>query len=47
MTGAIMDKVWGIFGMDNAEREEYDDEVDYIDDEYERIISINYTSRYS
>ena len=35
MAGAIMDKVWGIFGMDNAEREEYDDEVDYIEDEYE------------
>lgn len=35
MSGAIMDKVWGLFGMDNAEREEYEDEVDYIEDEYE------------
>ena len=35
MAGAIMDKVWGLFGMDNAEREEYDDEVDFIEDEYE------------
>lgn len=35
MAGAIMDKVWGMFGMDNAEREEYDDEVDYLEDEYE------------
>ena len=35
MAGAIMDKVWGMFGMDNAEREEYDDEVDFIEDEYE------------
>ena len=35
MAGAIMDKVWGLFGMDNAEREEYDDEVDYIEDEFE------------
>ena len=35
MAGAIMDKVWGIFGMDNAEREEYDDEevVDYIEED--------------
>lgn len=30
-----MDKVWGMFGMDNAEREEYeDDEVEYLE-EYE------------
>ena len=35
MAGAIMDKVWGIFGMDNAEREYDEDEVDYIEDEYE------------
>ena len=35
MAGAIMDKVWGLFGMDNAEREEYDEEVDFIEDEYE------------
>ena len=32
MAGAIMDKVWGMFGLDNAERETYDDEVDYIED---------------
>lgn len=35
MAGAIMEKVWGMFGMDKAEREEYEDEVDYIDDEYD------------
>ena len=26
MSGALMDKVWGLFGMDPAEPEEYDDE---------------------
>ena len=26
MAGAIMDKVWGLFGMDQAEAEEYDEE---------------------
>lgn len=37
MAGAIMDKVWGIFGMGNAEEEEYDDGVDYIDEELEEV----------
>ena len=33
MSGAIMDKVWGLFGMDSAEpEEEYEDGYDY---EYE------------
>ena len=35
MSGALMDKVWGLFGMDPAEPEEYDDEeniYDYEDD---------------
>ena len=32
MAGAIMDKVWGLFGMDQAEAEELDDEDVY---EYE------------
>ena len=35
MTGAIMDKVWGIFGMGDAEREYDEEEIDYIDDEIE------------
>ncbi len=32
MSGALMDKVWGLFGMDSAEPEEYEDEDIY---EYE------------
>ena len=38
MSGAIMDKVWGLFGMDSAEPEEDDEIYDLIDeeqDEYE------------
>ena len=38
MSGAIMDKVWGLFGMDSAEPEEDDEIYDMIDeeqDEYE------------
>lgn len=37
MSGALMDKVWGLFGMDTAEEEEYDEEniYDYEDDEEE------------
>lgn len=35
MSGALMDKVWGLFGMDTAEEEEYDEEniYDYEDEE--------------
>ena len=35
MSGALMDKVWGLFGMDVAEGEEYDEEnvYDYEDEE--------------
>lgn len=35
MSGALMDKVWGLFGMDVAEGEEYDKEnvYDYEDEE--------------
>ena len=29
MAGAIMDKVWGLFGMDQAESEETEDTADY------------------
>ena len=29
MSGALMDKVWGLFGMDSAEPEEYEDEDIY------------------
>lgn len=29
MSGALMDKVWGLFGMDSAEPEEYDEEDIY------------------
>ena len=37
MSGALMDKVWGLFGMDQAEPEEYEDEnvYDYEDEEEE------------
>lgn len=37
MSGALMDKVWGLFGMDSAEPEEYDEEnvYDYEDEEEE------------
>ena len=35
MSGALMNKVWDLFGMDTAEPEEYDDEniYDYEDEE--------------
>ena len=35
MSGGLMDKVWGLFGMDSAEPEEYDEEniYDYEDEE--------------
>ena len=37
MSGALMNKVWDLFGMDSAEPEEYEDEnvYDYTDDEEE------------
>ncbi len=37
MSGALMDKVWGLFGMDSAEPEEYEDEdiYDYENEEEE------------
>ena len=37
MSGALMDKVWGLFGMDSAEPEEYEDEdiYDYENDQDE------------
>ncbi len=37
MSGALMDKVWGLFGMDTAEEEEYEEEnvYDYEDEEEE------------
>ena len=37
MSGALMDKVWGLFGMDSAEPEEYEDEDIYdYDNEQEK-----------
>ena len=30
MAGAIMEKVWGLFGMDSAQPEEYEDENIYL-----------------
>ena len=33
MAGALMNKVWNLFGMDQAEQEEYDEEEVY--DDYE------------
>ena len=37
MSGALMDKVWGLFGMDSAEPEEYEEEniYDYEDEDIE------------
>ncbi len=37
MAGALMDKVWGLFGMDTQEEEDYDEEnlYDYDDEEEE------------
>ena len=37
MSGALMDKVWGLFGMDTQEEEDYEDEnlYDYEDEEEE------------
>lgn len=39
MSGALMDKVWNLFGMDSAEPEEYDEEniYDYENDNEEEI----------
>jgi cell division inhibitor SepF len=39
MSGALMNKVWDLFGMDSAEAEEYDDEniYEYDDEENEEI----------
>ena len=30
MAGALMNKVWNLFGMDSAEPEEYEDEEDLV-----------------
>ncbi len=35
MSGAIMDKVWGLFGMDSAEPEEEENVYDLVDEEQE------------
>ena len=39
MSGALMNKVWDLFGMDSAEPEEYDDEnvYEYDDEENEEV----------
>ena len=37
MAGALMDKVWGLFGMDNAEPDEYEDEDIYDYDNGEEV----------
>ena len=39
MSGALMNKVWNLFGMDSAEAEEYDDEdvYDYENEESEEV----------
>ena len=39
MSGALMEKVWGLFGMDQAEPDEYDEEnvYDYEDEEAEEV----------
>ena len=41
MAGAIMNKVWDLFGMDTAEREEYDEEeniYDYLEEDEDEEI---------
>lgn len=40
MSGALMNKVWDLFGMDSAEPEEYDEEnvYDYIEEEEEEEV---------
>lgn len=39
MSGALMDKVWGLFGMDSAEPEEYEEDIyDYENEEEEEEI---------
>lgn len=35
MSGAIMDKVWGLFGMDSADEDEENDEVYGYEEEYD------------
>ena len=44
MSGALMNKVWDLFGMDSAEPEEYDDEnvYDYEDEEDEQTSEFSY-----
>ena len=38
MAGALMDKVWGLFGMDTQEEEDYEDENVYdVEDEEEEV----------
>ena len=37
MSGALMDKVWGLFGMDAVEEEEYDEENIYDYEEEEDV----------
>ena len=38
MAGALMEKVWNLFGMDTQEAEEYDeDAIDYEDEEEEEV----------
>ena len=39
MSGALMDKVWGLFGMDAVEEEEYDEEnvYDYEEEEENEV----------
>lgn len=36
MAGAIMNKVWDLFGMDTAEKEEEYDDVDEVENEVEK-----------
>ena len=38
MAGALMDKVWGLFGMDSQEEEDYDEENVYDYDEEEEEV---------
>ena len=39
MAGALMDKVWSLFGMDTQEDEEYDEDIyDYEDEEEDKKI---------
>lgn len=40
MSGALMDKVWGLFGMDAVEEEDYEEENGYDYEDEEEIVEV-------